>query len=176
MLVNHADPAVRSEAPRALAQWADRDHLRALIDDPDRGVRKAAMYGLGLLKRDESLAPSAWAATLRETGFGSTEALDAYVVHAPRAEAVARLETLAREDPRAEIRMRGVAKLKALDARAAIERLVTILVEPPHTNWSLHILLLDAIRELDLPAPDLTHLEGVDDLHLHAAVVQLRCR
>jgi hypothetical protein len=48
-------------------------------------------------------------------------------------------------------------------------------------TWALHLAVLAAIAELELPLPDVGHLQEVDNLHLQvaladAAQVHLGCR
>ena len=41
-------------------------------------------------------------------------------------------------------------------------------------TWALHIALLDASVDLNLPLPEIGHLRNVDNLHVQEAVVSIR--
>lgn len=69
----------------------------------------------------------------------------------------------------------AIACLVALGAVPEIERLLPLLNEPPGITWAVHIQLLDGLRMLGLPAPELDHLAAVDNLDLVRSVVALRC-
>jgi HEAT repeat protein len=175
-LLAHPDPDVRDRAPSLFTTWSNAEALKVLAGDPSATVRKAAIYGLGELATEESLAPFAWATLEQATGTSAYEALHTYVVHAPPGQAAPRLESLVRDDPRVEVRVHGVLELMALRAVDQLERLMPVLDEPPCIHWGLHRTLLNAINELGLPAPNLDRLASVDDLHLHLEVVGLLSR
>jgi hypothetical protein len=173
VLLNHPDPLVRERAAVPLLAWADAEALLALVDDPDFGVRKSAMYKLGLLPADARIAAVAWEHLNRPGVFGvhASETLGTFVAHAGRDEAVPKLFAIAADPTRLEnLRRAAVDDLVGHGAAAEIGRLTGLLAEPPAVTWALHIAVLEACADLELPAGDVAALEEVDNLFVQAAV------
>jgi len=172
-LLAHPDPWVRERAAHWLAAWGDHATLLKLArDDESFGVRKSAVYGLGLVFPMPAVATFAWA-HLHAPGTTSThadETLRAYVAHAPIEEAIPRLLALAQADPRETVRTCAIEELCALDARAEIARLLPLLEQPPVVTWAVHLALLDAVTKLELPLPALEELRLVDNLDVQSAL------
>ena len=70
VLLHHPDPLVRERGTVPLQAWADAESLLELVDDSDFGVRKSAMYRLGLLSKNAGIAAVAWEHFLRLRVFG----------------------------------------------------------------------------------------------------------
>jgi HEAT repeat protein len=175
ILTAHPDPAVREIAPVPLAAWSRSEELVRLTSDPSFGVRKSAMYSLGLLPRDPALADVAWAYLLPTSGTTAHEALNTYVTHAPAADAKERALDLARSDRRESVRRTAIACLVKLGAVPELERSVPMLRDPPGVTWAVHIEIIDGLRKLGIPAPELDHLDVVDNLDLIQSISALRC-
>jgi len=173
-LTRHPDPDVREVATVALAAWSRADELLELTHDPSRSVRKSAMYHLGVLPPDPSLAACAWAYLLDAAGTTGSEAVQTYVAHAPTQEAKQRLVELARYDHRESVRTQAISSLVDLDARSELEGLVPLLRETPGVTWAVHIGILDGLCALGLPAPHLDELAAVDNVDVLQSVVALR--
>ncbi|MDO9353933.1 MAG: HEAT repeat domain-containing protein, partial [Solirubrobacteraceae bacterium] len=172
-LPTHEDPWIRWIATTALGAWGDRDALVLLMLDDDADVRDGATVALGELDRDAALAPLLWARMLGTSGTPAGEALAAYVVHAPPIEARERLAQLVRHDPRQHIRLVGIWELVKLEAADEIASLAPLLDEPPGVSWSIHVALLDAMRKLEVPPPDLAGPLAVDHLDVVQAAAAL---
>lgn len=108
---------------------------------------------------------------------GSTayEALRTYVAHADAREAKERLSELARTDGRECIRTQAIVSLADLGSVPELESLVPLLREPPGVSWAVHIEIIDNLRELGLPEPDLDDLAIIDNLELIHSILALRC-
>lgn len=173
ILVSHGDPGIREVAARALAAWGRSDLLLGLIADPCFAVRKSAMYELGHVPRDERLAAPAWEYMLGAAETTAHEALQAYVTHAPAAEARERLRELAHSDRRESIRARAVSSLVALEAASELESLIPLLRDAPDVTWAVHVAIIDGIRALGLTPPNLGGLAEVDNLDLIESIIAL---
>lgn len=172
-LVTHPDPIVRGCAGWAMGVWSKTDELLELIDDRSSSVRKTAMYNLALLPANPTIAERAWQYLATVTSTSAQEALHTYLAHAPAPEATGRLVELVRSDPRDTVRYEAVHGLTNLNAAKEIRALTALLDEPAGVTWAAHSALLDGLRELDLPAPPLTHLSAVDNLDLMRSIVRL---
>ena len=174
VLLHHPDPLVREYGTVPLQKWGDAEGLLALVEDPDFGVRKSAMYRLGLLTPSACIAAVAWQHLNRRGVFGvhATETLGTFVAHAGRDEAVPKLFAIAADPARPEnLRRAAVDDLVGHGAAAEAGRLTGRLAEPPAVTWALHIAVLEAISDLDLPAGNAAALEAVDNLFVQVAVV-----
>ena len=172
-LASHFDPWLRERGMHWLAAWGDHATLldRARRDEAF-GVRKAAVYGLGLVPFTPSIADFAWH-HLHEAGTTSAhagETLRAYVAHALIEEAAPRLLALARHDAREAVRAQAIQELAALEQTSTLARLLPLLEEPPAVAWAVHLALLDAVIRLDLPLPELATLRAVDHLDVQRAL------
>jgi hypothetical protein len=175
VLLHHPDPLVRGRGTVPLQAWADAEALLALVNDTDFGVRKSAMYRLGLLPPSAHIAAVAWEYLNRPGVFGvhASETLGTFVAHASRDEAVPKLVAIAADPARPESLRRAAADdLVGHGAAAEVNRLTGLLAETPAVTWALHIAVLEAVADLDLPAGDVSHLEGVDNLFVQAAVAK----
>jgi hypothetical protein len=97
----------------------------ALATDADFGVRKAAVYRLGLLRPDHRVADFGWDYLHRPDVFGvhATETLGTFVAHADRTQAVPRLASVAADRTRREsLRVAAVHALARLEAAAEVNR------------------------------------------------------
>ncbi|WP_194818694.1 HEAT repeat domain-containing protein [Nocardia sp. XZ_19_385] len=175
-LATHPDPLVREIACTAFTAWAKTDELLELTRDRHRMVRKSAMYSLSLVPADPAVADYAWQHLPGLTGTMANEALCTYLVHAPVGQPPARLRELAHSDPREALRHTAIHQLAKLEATEKIRSLLPLLQEPPGVTWAVHLALLRAIDELDLPTPPLHHLTEVDNLHLQSALADLHAR
>ncbi len=179
VLLHHPDPLVRERGAVPLLVWADADALLALVEDPDFGVRKSAMYRLGLLPADGRIATVAWNHLNRPRVFGvhASEALGTFVAHAGRDEAVSKLFAIAADPARPEyLRRAAVDDLVGHGAAAEVGRLTGLLAEPPAVTWALHLAVLEACADLDLPAGNVSHLDAVDNLFVQAAAARVTGR
>ncbi len=174
-LATHPDPVVRQVATKALTAWSRSAELLGLAADSCFLVRKSAWYCLGMVPRDSALAEPAWEYMLAAGGTTAYEALRTYVAHASAREAKERLVALAQIDGRESIRTQAISCLADLGAVGELESLVPLLREPPGVSWGVHIEIIDGLRTLGLPAPDLDDLAAVDHLELMRSVVALRC-
>jgi HEAT repeat protein len=175
LLLDHPDALVRNAAVRCLAAWGDAEGLVRLMGDRDYGVRKSAVYHLGEQPADPRLAGLAWQHFQGGDvhGVHRTETLRTFVRHADPAVAIPRLETLAADRRQREsVRDAAVSHLAQLGAAREVARLVSLLREPPPVTWALHLALLDGVRRLRLPVPDLDHLRDADNLHLQEALAE----
>jgi hypothetical protein len=143
-LAEHPDPDVRTQAAGVLGGWNLGSELLALLDDTNLGVRKSAMYHLCEVDRSAAVALRALATVDELSGTAATEALETYVVHANRDEAVAELADRARNDPRYDIASQAVYALAELHADDEVDALLPLLGNPPAVNWCVHIALLAA--------------------------------
>jgi HEAT repeat protein len=175
VLLKHPDPLVRERAALALEAWRDVPGLVGLVRDPDLLVCKSAVYHLGRLPPSPGIADLAWGHLHRPDVLGvhATETLDTLVRHAAPVESVRRLGWIAGDHGRREsLRVAAVDHLAELGAGEEIQQLAGLLVEPPMVTWGLHVALLDAITNLRLLGPDISHLREVDSLHVQAAVAR----
>ena len=173
VLLEHPEPLVREEAAVAFEAWHDAAGLLVLVGDADFGVRKTAMYRLGQLPPIPGVADLAWEHLHRPDALGvhAQETLATFVRHADSAEAVRRLGWIAGDHGRREgLRVAAVYDLTKLGAAEAVEQLAGFLLEPPEITWALHIALLDAIADLDLPLPNIASLRKVDNLNVQLAL------
>ena len=172
-LVGHGDPWVRERGAHWLAAWDDHATLLELARrDEAFGVRKSAVYGLGLVPFTPAIAVFAWK-HLHASGTSSThagETLRAYVAHATIDEATPQLLALAQNDARETVRAQAVSELCALEQTATLARLLPLLEQPPAVGWGLHLALLEAVIRLDLPLPMLEALRAVDHLDVQRAL------
>jgi hypothetical protein len=177
VLLGHPDPLVRDEAAMAFEAWEDADGLLTLVRDADFSVRKAAMYRLGQLPPTPGVADLAWVHLHRPDALGvhAWETLDTFVKHADPPGAVRRLGWVAGDHGwREGLRTAAVYHLTRLGAIEELSQLAGSLLEPPEVTWALHIALLDAAGKFGLARPDITHLRGVDNLHVQEALARLR--
>jgi hypothetical protein len=172
-LAGHVDPWVRERGAHWLAAWDDHATLLDLARrDESFNVRKAAVYGLGLVPFAPAVAAFAWE-HLQAPGTTSVhagETLRAYVAHATIDDATPRLLALARTDARETVRAQAVTELCALEQTSTLARLLPLLEEPPGVAWAVHLALLDAVIRLDLPLPALESLRDVDNLDVQRAL------
>jgi HEAT repeat protein len=174
-LVSHTEALVRERASCCFDAWKDVDALRMLAVDPDFLVRKSAIYHLGQMPPTPGVADLAWGQLQRPETLGvfATEALETFVKHADGGVAIQRLGVLAGDHGICEaIRVQAVDSLRELGAANEIEQLAGQLLEPPQVTWALHIALLRALTELELPLLDIAHLREVDNLYVQEAVAQ----
>lgn len=137
------------------------------------------MYRLGLLPADARIAAVAWSHLNRPGVFGmhATETLGTFVAHASRDEAVPKLFSIATDPARPEnLRRAAVDDLVGHGATAEVARLTGLLAEPPVVTWALHIAVLEACADLDLPAGNVSVLEEVDNVFVQAAVAKVTGR
>jgi HEAT repeat protein len=177
VLRTHPDQLVREQAAWAFASWGDTAGLLELLRDADFCVRKSAMYNLGQMPWTRSLAELAWDHLHRHdtAGTHAVETLAAFVRHADPADAIRRLGRVAGDHGRREeIRVAAVHHLTRLKAAEEVEQLAGLLREPTEVTWALHLALLDAVVDLDLPTPDIGHLRDVDNLHLQEATARTK--
>lgn len=174
-LATHPDPVVRQAATEALTAWSRSAELLGLAADSSFLVRKSAWYCLGLVPRDSAFAEHAWEYMLAAGGTTAYEALRTYVAHASTRDAKESLTALAQIDGRESIRTQAISCLTDLGAARELESLVPLLREPPGVTWGVHIELIDGLRTLRFPEPDLDDLAAVDHLDLVRSVVALRC-
>lgn len=174
-LTGHPDPVVREIATKPLAAWSLSEGLLALTTDSSSLVRKAAVYRLGLVPQDPAIAEVAWNYMLAAGGMAASEALQTYVAHADVRNAKERLRELAFTDGRETVRTQAIVCLADLGAARELQSLVPLLGEPPDVSWAMHIEIMDGLRELGLPEPELDHLATVDNLKLIHSVVALGC-
>jgi HEAT repeat protein len=173
LLLGHADPLVRNQATACLAAWQDVAGLMALADDRSFGVRKSALYHLGRLPPAPGVAELAWDHLQRADALGchATETLTTFARQASPEIAVPRLAGLAADAGQREcVRVAAVEELVRLQADEPLARLLPLLREPPAVTWALHLALLRAVEELELPTPEIGHLGAVDNLHVQEAV------
>ncbi len=174
VLATHPDPDVRAIATAPLAEWSKTDELLTLTSDRSFLVRKLAMYSLQSVPRRPVIAQRAWEIATNAESTAAVEALQTYVVHAPAADRRKRLAALAQADPRQSIRAAATDCLASLGAADEIQSLLPVLREPPAVSWTVHIVLLDALRKLRLQPPQLRNLESVDNLYLVEAITKLQ--
>jgi HEAT repeat protein len=175
VLLSHPDQMVRECVAFILADWGDTGGLVELVGDADFFVRKSAMYWLGQVPPTAGIADLAWDHLYRHDTLGvhATETLATFVKHADPTDAVRQLGVIAGDHGwREGLRVAAVDHLARLGATEQVGQLAGLLLEPPAVTWALHLALLDAIRELGLPTPDLGHLREVDNLHVQAAVAR----
>jgi hypothetical protein len=173
VLLTHADQLVREQAAWVFAAWRDVNGLLGLVRQGDFCVRKAAVYSLGQLPSTPGLAELAWEHLHRADVLGvhATETLNTFVQHADPVLAVARLGVIVGDHGRREgLRVAAVHHLASLGAAEEVGQLAGLLHEPPMVTWALHLALLDAITDLGLPPPDISHLRDVDNLRVQEAV------
>jgi hypothetical protein len=173
VLLSHPDQFVREQAAWAFARWREAEGLLELAKDADFSVRKSALYSLGQLPPTPGIADVAWHHLQRPDTLGThaTETLATFVQHADRVAAVSRLGWMAGDHGRGEgLRVAALGHLARLGAGNVVGQLAGLLLEPPAVTWALHLALLDAITDLELPMPDIGHLWEVDNLHVQAAV------
>jgi HEAT repeat protein len=173
VLLHHPDTLVRGRGTVPLRAWADAEGLLALVDDPDFGVRKSAVYRLGLLPPSARIAAVVWEHFLRLRVFGvhATETLDAFVAHADRGEAIPKLFAIAADPARPErLRVSAVNHLAGLEAVDEVGGLGGLLAEPPAVTWALHVAVLEAFADFHLAAGDVSRLDGVDNVFVQSAV------
>ncbi|WP_280356077.1 HEAT repeat domain-containing protein [Nocardia otitidiscaviarum] len=170
-LSNHPDPWVRDLCCAALSTWQEVDALLALAHDPVLVVRKSAVYYLRFVPPSTEIASLTWdlIASGAVAGTRGCEALATYAAHAPAGELDDRLIELARTDRRESVRAEAVSLLNL-----NVEPLLPLLSEPPLLTWAVHIRLLAACRELDVQPPAAETLRSVDNLHMAAALADLR--
>jgi HEAT repeat protein len=173
-LAGHPDPLVREAAAVALSTWGQSEELAVLTGDSHFAVRKAAIYHLGLLPRDPELAAVAWDYLSDAAGTTASEALTTYATHASRDEAKGRLTALASDARSESLRHSAISNLVTLGGSSEIASLNHLLREAPPVTWTLHIALLNAIRKLGLPEPDVPDLFEIDNLHLAQSLAALR--
>ncbi len=173
-LIRHVDPLVRERATDALAAWGAQHALLKMLDDPDRSVRKSAMYHLGRCPKTPRIAQVVW--SMIEAGLcagvHAVEALSAYVQHADQQSgSVPRLLGLAEDEGRAEsLRTAAVRALCSLQAKEAVRSLAYILEREPGVTWALHIALLESFALFRLRPPRIEALQEADHLHLQRAL------
>lgn len=175
VLLAHADQIVRDQAGVAFEEWQDVSALTELMRDPDFCVRKTAMYCLGQLPPMAKIADLAWNFLQRSDVLGvhSTETLNTFVIHASPDLAIPRLKAIADDRGRREgIRVAALDHLVKLRATEQVGQLTKFLSEPPAVTWALHISLLRAVIDLQIPSPDVQHLAEVDNLHVQMALAR----
>jgi hypothetical protein len=176
VLLTHTDQLVREQGAQAFAAWGDVRSLLNLVLDADFCVRKSAMYRLGQLPSNPMIADVAWDHLSRPSTIGTheTETLATFVKHADPVVAVRRLGWMAGDHPYREgLRVAAVEHLTELRAAGEVGRLAGLLLEPPAVTWAFHIAMIDAIKGLGLPAPEIAYLREVDNLHMQTALAGL---
>jgi hypothetical protein len=163
-LAEHPDPDLRMQAARVLGEWNRGTELLTLLDDLNLGVRKSAMYHLREADRSVAVAQRALATVDELSGTAATEALETYVVHADRREAIAELADRARNDGRYDIESQAIYQLAKLGADAEIDSLMPLLGNPPIVNWCVHIALLSSDERHHADRQHLLALVDVDYL------------
>ncbi|MFE3192668.1 HEAT repeat domain-containing protein [Nocardia sp. NPDC059240] len=171
----HPNPLVREIGCAALADWVCTAELVRLVGDRSFGVRKTAMYFLSTIPADPEVAEVAWQYLVTATGTTAQEAVRTYVVHAGPA-AVDRLVELARSDRREAVRYEAICALSKLEAAEQISALADLLSAAPGVNWSVHLALLWALRELGLAVVVPPQLAAVDNVDLQSALAALTAR
>jgi HEAT repeat protein len=174
-LVTHPDPVAREIGALPLAAWSRTEELLALVSDPSFSVRKSAIYHLRGVPRDPEVAVLAWEYLHGGCGATASEALQTYVAHGSVDDVKERLVGLGRIDRRENVRTTAISCLTDLAAAPELETLITVLREVPGVSWAVHIQLINGLRELGLPAPDLDDLAAVDNLDLFQSIVALAC-
>ncbi|MCB9586133.1 MAG: hypothetical protein H6718_12090 [Polyangiaceae bacterium] len=181
LLERSADPHRLDLLARFCEETKDATRLLRLLANPRFAVRKMAMYHLGCLPVDPALASRILEYWKRPDvrGAHGYETLEAYVHHAPPADARRKALSVAADstqDP--DARFHAIYALEKLGAIAELTRLLPLLAEPPLVNWGLHNALLDAAtkRNLEVPAPTLELLGSVDNLDLREALARYRHR
>lgn len=175
VLMTHPDPLVRERATLALEAWRDISGLIDLVRDPDGAVNKSAMYRLGQLRPAPGIAELAWEHLHRPHVLGThaIETLAAFVQHAAPEIAVQRLLWIAGDHGRREeLRVASVHHLAELAATEEMEQLAGQLLEPPAVTWALHIALLNAFTDLNVPLPQIGHLREADNLYVQEVVAR----
>lgn len=175
LLATHADPVVREEAARLLASWGHEAAVIELVGDPRFMVMKGAVYNLG------RMPPSARAARVarahlddpRVRSTHAYETLEAYVAHAPRAEARPLLASLAAGDDREALRYHAVHALGEMGAATEIAALLPLLAHPPQVTWSVHLALLEVCPRVGVAPRGHEALRDVDDLDVQAALARI---
>ncbi len=179
LLLAHADLFVRDTAVSAFKAWTDIDALLAMLTDSTFLVRKSAMFQLGQIPADPSIAHIADVAWthLREhrlRGPAAWEALATHVHHTSLAAAAARLAQLAGSpDEPEELRIAAIDHLSAGGAMPELTALLPHLTAPPAVTWAFHIALLDAAARHRPPTPELHAVLEIDNLHLQQALAVL---
>jgi HEAT repeat protein len=160
----------------ALQAWQDVPGLADLLRDPEFLVRKSAMYALGELPPKPGIAKMAWDYLHRPDVLGvhASETLATLVRHADPAAAERWLSWIAGDHGRGEgLRVTALEKLAGLGAAEQVTQLTGLLRQPPEVTWALHIALLEAVANLDLPVPDIRTLREVDHLCIQEAIATL---
>ncbi|MGE0328349.1 MAG: HEAT repeat domain-containing protein [Polyangiaceae bacterium] len=181
LLERSEDPERLDLLARFCGETCDATRLLRLLEGARFGVRKSAMYHLGRLPPDPKLALLIAEYWKRPDvrGTHGYETLEAYVHHAPAADARRKALSVAADSARdPHSRFHAIYALEKLGATAELTRLLPLLAEPPLVNWALHNALLDAAtkRNLEVSAATLEPLGSVDNLHLREALARYRHR
>jgi HEAT repeat protein len=173
-LSRHPDPSVRECSCRLLAELGAKAELLHLMRDPVFVVRKSAVYALGLLPSDPTLAP-VLSRHLKQTATTSTHAYETLVAYARHATVPIvlrwRLVHLVQDDHREAVRYHAVCLLAAAGATRELQGLAPLLAEAPRVTWSVHLALLSAYAKLDIAA-DVGRLRAVDNLDVQVALAE----
>lgn len=149
------------------------DLLFDLLNDPCRRVQKTASYYSRMLSSEGRFRDRLWQILMSPDTRGAfaTEALESYLVHANDLAVDARLKELALKDERPSVKTAAVSALHKRKARAEIDSISCLLLEPAVNNWWLHRIVLDACAQLRVAAT-MDHLLMVDDVYLQVALAE----
>ncbi len=173
-LIGHPDDEVRYFAARPLAEWGDDTRLRILLDDPSRNVRRGALHHLRDRGPDPVLAERMIALATSADSHEAIDALEAAVgVGTP-----AQWRSFARDcilGPHVGegLRVEALSRLVAAREIEIVRSALQIIEEPPVVSWALHIALIEAAVESDLPAPSTARFDRTDHFRLQRALQAL---
>ncbi len=169
----HLDPEVRMATCRALADWNEADRLLQLAaGDDDLGVRKVAVYYLGLVEHRQDIADFTWYLIAGGTiaGTRAHEAVRTYSVHESRADVLHdRLVDLALRDRRESVRTAAINELGSTH----VAELLSILAQQPLVTWAAHVDIVEQCSSAGMRPATITDLWAVDDLDLAATLAKL---
>jgi hypothetical protein len=155
-----------------LGAWSRTERLLAVAEDAHLIVCKSAMYYLGDTPKSGLVAEAAWRYLSDSSGTTAQETLRTYVHHAPRDQATKRLLAIAYDDPREGVQAGAIGHLADLAAATEVSALELLLLRAPAVTWAVHIAVLDAMQEVEMPARNIEHLRAVDNLDLTLSVLQ----
>ncbi len=171
-LSTHPDPDVRSLSTTALATWNAKDQLLALAQDEHAVVRKSAMFALGKVGADTSVASFAISQLDALAGTAAAEALSTFAHHCEQGHRRDVLFHLAVADHRVTVRHAAIELLANSDMAAELKRLLPLLRQPPDVNWAAHTALLNSRVATMADRKDLHFLVEVDNVHPAAAAAR----